>query len=326
MEFPTALRAAVEQEAEKEGASRLLSQAQALSRRYREESGRGRRLLTQGAEATAYAAARMPATFGACAAAMQYAAEVLPDFRPHTLLDAGAGTGAAAWAAEAVFHPESILCLEREPAMRELGQRLAQAGPPALQSARWQAADLTAGPLPQAELVTAAYVLNELPPAALQTAAERLWQAARGLLLVVEPGTPAGFAVLRQVRERLTGLGARIAAPCPHSGPCPMTGPDWCHFTCRVARSRLHRQLKGGEAPYEDEKFAYLALCRPALLAGEPGGARVLRHPQVAKGRIALTLCTAQGLEKRLATRRDPAAFRQARGAKCGDRLLPADG
>ena len=41
-----------------------------------------------------------------------------------------------------------------------------------------------------------------------------------------------------------------------------MEPDDWCHFTCRVARSRLHKLLKGGEAPYEDEKFAFLAVAR----------------------------------------------------------------
>ncbi len=329
MELPMELRAAVEKEADKAGLSRLAAQAQALSRRYREESGQGRRLLTSETEAVAYAAARMPATFGAAAAALRYAAEALPDFRPASLLDVGAGTGAAAWAADAVFHPETVTCLEREPAMRQVGRRLMQAGSPALRAARWEAGDLLGGPLPvRAELVTAAYVLNELTAEDRRKAIRRLWDAAQGMLLLAEPGTPAGSAVLRMAREQLLEEGARIAAPCPGGGPCPMEGEDWCHFSCRVARSRLHRRLKGGEAPYEDEKYAYLALCRPALLAEKAaGGERVLRHPQAAKGRVVLTLCTGAGLEKRTVARRDAAAFRQARGAKCGDllRLCPPE-
>ena len=326
MELPAPLRATIEELAAETGASRLLQDAQALSRRYREESGKGNRLLTGDAEAAAYAASRMPATFGALAAAMRYAEETVPDFHPSSLLDVGAGTGAAAWAAGAVFHPETVLCLEREPAMRRVGRRLMQVGSPALQSARWTAGDLTADALPgRADLVSAAYVLNELAAADRPGAVERLWNAARGMLLLVEPGTPAGFAVLRAAREQLLQSGARIAAPCPHGGPCPMEGADWCHFTCRVARSRLHRYLKGGDAPYEDEKFTYLALCRPEVLAAEPGGERVLRHPQVEKGRITLTLCTREGVEKRAVLKRNAAAFRQARGASCGDRLTPGN-
>ncbi len=322
MEFPAELRSAIEEIAARGGREKLLRDAQELSRRYREEGGAGRRLLTTEAQAAAYAAARMPATFGAVSAAMEYTAQILPDFSPSSLLDVGAGTGAASWAAEGVFHPRTVTCLEREAGMRAIGRRLMEAGPPPLQAARWEAGDLLASPLPgKAALVTASYVLNELPEQARAGAVARLWEAAEGVLLLVEPGTPAGFAVLKASREQLLEAGARIAAPCPHNGPCPVTGGDWCHFSRRVARSRLHRQLKGGEAPYEDERFAYLACCRPGLLPGEAGGGRVLRHPRVEKGRITLTLCTAEGIETRVAAKRDAAFFRQARGAKCGDRL-----
>ena len=43
--------------------------------------------------------------------------------------------------------------------------------------------------------------------------------------------------------------------------------PDWCHFTQRLQRSRAHKQVKGAELPFEDEKFAYVALTRAAVAA-----------------------------------------------------------
>ena len=61
----------------------------------------------------------------------------------------------------------------------------------------------------------------------------------------------------------------------------------------RVPRTRRHRQLKGGTLGYEDEKFAYLVVSRDA--DEERAEARVLRHPRVEKGRIALSLCTPEG-------------------------------
>ena len=170
-------------------------------------------------------------------------------------------------------------------------------------------------------MVVASYVLNELPPEGRRAGAERLWAAASGMLLLVEPGTPAGYALLREARDALLSAGARMVAPCPHEGPCPIAGEEWCHFTCRVARSRLHRRLKEGDAPYEDEKFAYLALCRKEILpAGAlPEAARVLRHPQVEKGRITLTLCAPDGRKTLTVSKKDAARFRLARKAKCGD-------
>ena len=48
--------------------------------------------------------------------------------------------------------------------------------------------------------------------------------------------------------------------------------PDWCHFTQRLQRSRAHKQVKGAELPFEDEKFAYVALTRaPVAAAPFPG-------------------------------------------------------
>jgi len=70
------------------------------------------------------------------------------------------------------------------------------------------------------------------------------------MLLIVEPGTPAGYKNITEARRVLVESGAHIAAPCTHENTCPMEGNDWCHFTCRISRSRLHRLMKGGEAPF----------------------------------------------------------------------------
>lgn len=318
MEFPAALTNAIQQLAAGYPMAQLKSAAQELSRRYRQETGQGKVLLNEDLQAAAYALARMPATFGAVAAALGYALEAA-DFAPKTLLDAGAGTGAACWAADALLPLEQATCLEREGAMRRLGQQLMQGGSGALQEAEWMAADLTDGaPLPKAELVVASYVLGELSPAARIAALQKLWEAAEGMLLIVEPGTPAAFAQIELARQILVGQGAHIAAPCPHEQPCRLSGQDWCHFACRVSRSRLHKQLKGGDAPYEDEKFSYLALARFEVCHNK---SRILRHPQVAKGQIGLTLCGAQENKSVLVKKKDGALFKAARKAKCGDAI-----
>lgn len=318
MEFPAALTNAIQQLAAGYPMAQLKSAAQELSRRYRQETGQGKVLLSEDLQAAAYALARMPATFGAVAAALGYALEAT-GFEAKTLLDAGAGTGAACWAADALLPLEQATCLEREGAMRRLGQQLMQGGSGALQEAEWMAADLTDGaPLPKAELVVASYVLGELSPAARIAALQKLWEAAEGMLLIIEPGTPAAFAQIELARQILVGQGAHIAAPCPHEQPCRLTGQDWCHFACRVPRSRLHKQLKGGDAPYEDEKFSYLALARFEVCHNK---SRILRHPQVAKGQIGLTLCGAQDNQSVLIKKKDGALFKAARKAKCGDAI-----
>ena len=159
------------------------------------------------------------------------------------------------------------------------------------------------------------YCLNELTESARKYAVERLWQSTQKLLLIVEPGTPEGYARILRARGQLIGLGADIAAPCPGAAECPLPEGDWCHFTARVSRSRLHKQLKGGDVPYEDEKFCFIAASRVGV---SPCAARILRHPRVDSGRITLELCSGNGREQRVVTKKSP-QFRQARKSAAGD-------
>ena len=321
MELPITLRQAIESLASQYDTRALADHVRALTRRYTEESGAGRRLLTADAEAAAYCAVRMPATFAAVSAALHWADECC-DIHPRTLLDVGAGTGAGSWAVNEMYALEHVTCLEREAAMRSAGQRLMQSGDDALRSADWQDFDLThEKPLPAADLVIESYVLNEMTEDMRLAVAEKLWNAAGTMLLLVEPGTPVASAQLQRIRAHLLAKGAHIAAPCPTENDCPMAAGDWCHFQCRVARSRLHKQLKGGDVPYEDEKFSYLALTRqPALLAKE----RILRTPFTEKARITLTLCNGESVAPQTITKKSP-DFKAARKADCGDSWNPME-
>ena len=284
--------------------------AQALSRAYRA----GLPGVRSEDEAFAYAVSRMPATCAAAERALSLSLACAPA-RPDTLTDCGAGTGAMTLAACGLLPIRAAVCLEREPAMRALGRELtAAAGIPA----EWKAFDVTGGgPLPKAALVCEGYMLCELPEDRRIPAARAMWAAAEQMLLLTEPGTPAGFRILRAVREALLREGAHTAAPCPGDGPCGLPDGDWCHFTARLPRDRLMKRAKGGDAPFEDEKFAFLALTRESPA---PCAARILRHPRIAPGRVALSLCGAAGPEERAFTKKDP-LWKRVRKADAGDAL-----
>lgn len=295
----------------------LEKDARTISEAYRLKTGEGRRLLTRKSEAAAYALSRMPATVEAAKAALTEALAAT-GLAPKTLLDCGAGTGAVTFAADALLGLERATCLERETAMRAVGQQLMREAGGV--QAEWAACDLTAEePLPRAGLVCEGYMLGELEAGMRLSVAERLWNACGRVLVLIEPGTPQGFANLRAVRERLTAMGAYVAAPCPQgSVDCPMTGENWCHFAVRVQRTRLHKALKGGDAPFEDEKFSYLVLTRQ-----EPKHAcrmRVLRHAQIAPGRITVPVCGEAGEKLLTVTKKDP-LWKRVRKIKWGERL-----
>jgi ribosomal protein RSM22 (predicted rRNA methylase) len=138
-------------------------------------------------------------------------------------------------------------------------------------------------------------------------------------LLIVEPGTPAGWRRILDARDLLLKQGAQLA-PCPHTRTCPLVAPDWCHFSRRVARSRAHLQAKGAEVPWEDEKFSYLAVARNST---NLPAARVIAPPRTGSGKVELKLCESNGKAKTvLITKREGARYKQARRLDWGEPWL----
>ncbi|MDT3398701.1 small ribosomal subunit Rsm22 family protein [Streptomyces sp. B1866] len=291
---------------------------------YRGPTPTGAPVLRDRADAAAYAAYRMPATYEAVGAALAALRAAVPDWAPASHVDLGGGTGAAGWAVAAAW-PEgerATTVLDwAEPALA-LGRELARdAACQALRGARWQRQALAAGPaLPEGtDLVTVSYVLGELDAGGRRAVVDA---AARAQVVVlVEPGTPEGYLRVREARERLVAAGLRVVAPCPHSDACPVVpGADWCHFAARVARSSLHRRVKGGSLPYEDEKFSYVVAARWQAPAA---AGRVVRRPRIAKGQVLLELCTPDGLRRETVTKRLGPVYRAARDTGWGDAWPP---
>ncbi len=279
-------------------------------------------ILRDRADVAAYAAYRMPATFEAVRSALAAFAAAAPGWVPGSHVDVGGGTGAATWAVAATWDGERpVTVLDwAEPALA-LGREIAAAHP-ALRDARWQRARIgSALRLDAADLVTVSYVLGELT-AADRTAVVDAAAAAAEAVVVVEPGTPDGYARVIEARGRLIAAGFQVAAPCPHSAACPIApGTDWCHLSARVSRSSLHRLVKGGSLAYEDEKFSYVAAVRFPVT---PAPARVVRRPQIRKGQVLLDLCEPdEQLRRRTVTKRHGTLYKAARDADWGDAWPP---
>jgi ribosomal protein RSM22 (predicted rRNA methylase) len=315
-ELPAELKVALE--ARLHGLSRndAAARAAAISRTYREGGGSG--AIRSETDALAYALARMPATYAAVVACLNALGEIRPDFAPRALLDCGAGPGTASWAAAGAFGSlDRFDLIDANPALRSLALQLAQDSHrlAAMRYTLGEARKLL-GEAQNADLVIASYVINELSDTDRARLTELLWSKTTDTLLIVEPGTPAGTNRILQARQLLIAQGAHVLAPCPHDRDCPLTPPDWCHFTQRLPRSRAHQQLKGAELPYEDEKFIYVALSRTPV-AARP--ARVLTQPLTTKIAITAKLCTDQGVVIHIAPRRDKAAYARFKKLDWGD-------
>ncbi|UNO42385.1 small ribosomal subunit Rsm22 family protein [Streptomyces sp. MST-110588] len=317
--------------------------AQAVDRliaNYRGRTPTDAPVLRDRADVAAYAAYRMPATFEAARSALTAFAVRVPGWTPAAHVDIGGGTGAATWAAAATWTGHRSTVLDWAGPALELGRELAQG---VLPDTRWQRQVIGEGmTVPEGtDLVTVSYVLGELREEARRAVVDAAAGARAAVL--IEPGTPDGYLRIREAREQLVAAGLRILAPCPHSGRCPIVpGEDWCHFAARVSRSSLHRQVKGGSLPYEDEKFSYVAAVRPQVAeqaqpqataadaAGSdavpgatgsgaaPAPSRIVRRPQLRKGQVLLDLCTPEGLRRETVTKRHGDRYRAARDAEWG--------
>lgn len=320
MELPIPLRQGVERLLENVPLTTLKQAAKTLSDRYRAELRDGRLHMAGEMAVKAYLATRLPATYAAVRASLDAVSEARPDYAPKTLLDVGAGPGTVLWAATDLWPDlERAVLLEASAAVRRVGEALATEAMTA--RIAWLAGDVTIdlADLKPAELVTCAYVLDEIAPASLPKLIDRLWHLTGDMLLIIEPGTPAGWQRILAVRRHLIKAGAHVLAPCPHEAPCPLAAPDWCHFSRRVARSRLHRLAKDADVPWEDEKFIYVAASRQAVA---PPQARVIAPPKSGSGKVLLKLCEKHGSAgEKLYTKRDGEMFKAARRLDWGDTL-----
>lgn len=293
---------------------------QSLSKRYRGDRNTPNTALQirNAEEALAYALARMPATYGAVHDVLSRALETIPALNPATLLDLGAGPGTASLAAMDHFHDlKEMRLIEPNAHLRGLAQHLCklEGCDIGFEPATLSTVEIAA----PSDLVLLSYVLNEVPGGDLAKILDKLWDATKQALVIIEPGTPDGFALILEIREHLLKAGARIAAPCPHDLDCPLKNtPRWCHMSARIERSSLHRKIKPDAAlGYEDEKFSYLVATR--LPAARPS-ARLIGHPHGQK-LVSLELCEQTGAATtRTLSKRDE-EYKAAKKREWGDAL-----
>jgi ribosomal protein RSM22 (predicted rRNA methylase) len=320
MRLPAELQNAIQRETEKVDRRKLAQATAQLTEHYKAADFSSPAVATE-AHRAAYLAVRMPATYAAISRVFTEIKLRVPEVDICSLLDLGAGPGTALFAAAEAFpHLQHATLVEADSGWLSVGNRVAeQSDSPTVQQAQWHKQDLRSGLVCEThDLVVISYTLGELPQASAEAVLNKAWKCAGKFLVLVEPGTRRGFAAINTARSSLIANKAAIVAPCPHHFICPMAAAaDWCHFSQRVERTSQHRQLKGGELGYEDEKLSYLVAAKDY---SPSTGARIVRHPGKHSGHVKLALCTENGqLETRTITRSSKEAYKRARKAEWGD-------
>jgi len=293
----------------------LVEAREHLTERYRADQGREQGGFVSPAEAVAYVAARLPATFAAVEAVLPH----VPLDDISSVIDLGAGPGTAALAA-ALHWPDcgKFHLVEGDAFMSEISQKLFKDLPEVQhQTFSFQKANLLTRSVDSSyDLVLLSYVLNEFSANDQEAVLRKAWGAAEKGLVIVAPGTPVGHRQVMVLRSQLIEMGAFIAAPCPHHEKCPLKDGDWCHFSTRLPRSSFHREIKNAALAYEDEKYSYLVALRES---SSHTSSRVIRKPLSRSGHVTLDLCTTEGLKRQTISKRDKALYRAATKAVWGD-------
>jgi len=319
IDLPGPLRLALEAELDGYTAAELTKAAERLSQRYRVDEPATQAILATPLETAAYLTTRMPATYAAARQVFDRLAAANPDLKPRTLLDLGAGTGACTWAAADAFPSlESSHLLDSCAPALAVAQRMLT-GTPLVVTQAQERIDRPGGATmgESYDLAVCGYLLGELATGSQDRVLGAMERTAT-TVTVIEPGTPAGYRRVLAARTFLVERGRALLAPCPHENGCPL-GPtqDWCHFAVRLTRSIRHRQVKGGERGYEDEKYAYVVA---SSQESQRRASRILRHPQIRTGHVRMTVCSVEpGIENVTVSKRDRKNYRAARNAKWGD-------
>lgn len=91
----------------------------------------------------------------------------------------------------------------------------------------------------QHDITTAVYVLCEMPPAERHRAVAALWQRTSHLLVIIEPGTPAGSATVRTARQQVSP--SNVTDALLQAGLCSRAAAGLA-FTCSLRPCQLLRQ------------------------------------------------------------------------------------
>lgn len=205
------------------------------------------------------------------------------------ILDLGAGTGAAGFAALHLMggRPARLCAVDRSAGSLELLRSAAD-----ICRELWPAAAIEVDQSDLAvpsertdhhDLIVCSFALNELieRDPAFDAAAWVRGQLARlapgGLLVLIEPALKGCAERLEILRDRVAAEGwARIAGPCLHHGPCPLRaeGRFWCHevrrWTPPPFAEKINRTLF---RDLPNLKFSFLAL------SGRVGPSTVAKAP-----------------------------------------------
>lgn len=287
----------------------------ALRERYRTKQGSH---FKDDQERLIYLLARLPQTTLVLQEVLRSLQAIVPEARH--FCDFGAGPGNLVWALGALnWSYDSIQLVERDEPMRELGSALLDEAPHYDRNKLAWHARLDEKALQKVDVSIASYSLGEVQESLRKTIVSELWKRCHYGMVIIEPGTPQGFSVIRSLRAQLIDEGAMIQAPCTHEQACPMAPKDWCHFKLNCKRPSFLKQVKNSTLGYEEENYSYVVAVKASLLVSVRPYGRIVRPLLKRSGHVSLDLCTQTGIERITMSKKDGELYKESKKLSRGD-------
>lgn len=275
-------------------------------------------------DALAYLGLRVPATYAQVFGALSSVHEMIPMWRPTSLLDIGSGPGTAAWAVSSQW-PEldKITCVDENRDFISLGKQIIKDSE-LIQHINWKNRDLRLGIDEDGnsyDLIIIANVLNELTPAAQENLIGQAFNLCKGLLIIIEPGTPRGSLIVSSVAQKLSKVGILLA---PYIANTFVEDKDYyLHFPQRFIRPEFQRRIRQQmresskmASDWEESKYSYVAISK--FPAKKNYWARIVGKTEIRKGFLEAPVITAENIIKIKVMKRDKEAYTFTKRLKWG--------
>ncbi|KAJ7374597.1 Methyltransferase-like protein 17, mitochondrial [Desmophyllum pertusum] len=314
-------------------------------------------------ESAAYAASRIPASYGATLRVFHEISRREPDFQPETLLDFGSGSGSATWAAHEKWGDSirEYQCVDVSQDMNDLAEYLLRGGEglknslyiPKVYFKRF----LPVSNLISYNVVVASYALSEIPKASLrQMAVRSLWGKTSDFLVIIEHGNSEGFEITAEARNLVLKNGdgesveteasagnefqyldpaaeemddGFVFSPCPHDVKCARsdakTRDHPCNFEQRVQLAFSQKNTRLKKRGFHTARFSYIVLRKGARDSEEKPWPRVLEPLRLRRRHVICKLCCSSGdLKHKIFTKKkDGDIYKCARHLTKWGDLLP---
>ncbi len=296
-----------------------------LHTRYTNGKTENKKFVSDYLDALAYLGLRVPATYAQVFGALGAVREVVPSWRPKSLLDIGSGPGTATWAAISQW-PEldEITCLDDDKDFILLGEQIIKDSE-IKHYVNWKSHDVRLG-IEEGEnfydLIIIANVLNELTPKAQEKLIGQAFNLCKGLLIIIEPGTPQGSKIVSTMAQKLRRTGILLA---PYIANTFVEDKDYyLHFPQRFIRPEFQRRIRQQmrtrtemASDWEESKYSYVAISKFA--AEKNYWARTVGEPEIQKGFLEIPIITAENITKIKVMKRDKEAFTFAKRLRWGE-------